>query len=41
MGLGLADSGKVVLGLDIDMGGLTLCHRKDYVATAGLPTDLG
>lgn len=36
---GLADSGKVVLGLGTDMGSLALCYRKDYFAAAGLPTD--
>ncbi|WP_410604712.1 ABC transporter substrate-binding protein [Amycolatopsis sp. lyj-90] len=36
---GLANGGKVVLGLGTDMGSLAMCFRKDYFAQAGLPTD--
>lgn len=36
---GLAESGKVVLGLGTDMGSLAMCYRKDHFAAAGLPTD--
>ncbi|MET9633601.1 extracellular solute-binding protein [Lentzea sp. NPDC006480] len=36
---GLADSGKVVMGLGTDMGSLAMCYRKDYFQAAGLPTD--
>ncbi|MBW4720256.1 ABC transporter substrate-binding protein [Saccharothrix obliqua] len=36
---GVADDGKVVLGLGTDMGGLAMCYRRDLFERAGLPTD--